>query len=99
MMMNDVYKSKDVFTKVSQVTSTIKEAWVICARGGLQFCRPKKSSWDAWCPLIYIYLPLSPPFLPFPRDCRPSAFPLATPLDQVWNIVFQLGRATISAYL
>jgi len=30
-------------------------AWVIGARGGLQFCRPKKS-WDAWSPL-------SPPFL------------------------------------
>jgi len=45
-------------------------AWVIGARGGVQFCRHHKSS-DAWCPLNTPFLPPAP----YCNLVRSSLFP------------------------
>ena len=42
-------------------------AWVICDRGGLQFCRRQKS-WDDWCPHITSIFAVITPHLFLPRD-------------------------------
>jgi len=58
-------------------------AWVIGARGGLQFCRHQKS-WDACCPLYHAHFWSYHPHFAAPSDCRQGWFAPLPPVLRYW---------------